>query len=267
MKLFGKEKKNKPEENPEAVQPKKSPMQIGFEKNLKFLNRDTYPLDFFQSLWNGKFGTENFTVGETDIPTGEIVLADPLAYLGSKYETVLENKIPTGSYPVEISVLRSPAAGIRVAAARLKIKEADAVEYKLAMPKGYTSEDYGKPGVFSFFGVDTGTGCFADKAVSEEFYKFTTDWHNANQDKNIYDDYFKELFEESYKKYPDIQTPYGDFLLWKIPESGNRLIMFSSGLGDGVYSGYWGIDKKGEAAELVVPFMNPEFFDLHGHSY
>lgn len=31
MKLFGKEKKNKPEENPETVQPKKQPIKIGFK--------------------------------------------------------------------------------------------------------------------------------------------------------------------------------------------------------------------------------------------
>ena len=260
MKLFGKGKKNKNEEKREAVQPEKSPMQTGFEKNLKFLNHDTYPLDFFQSLWDGRFGTENFTVGEADFPTGEIVLADPLAYLGSKYQTALEGKIPAGSYSVELSILRSETVGIRVAAARLKIKEACAAEYKLAMPEGHTSEDYNKPGVFSFFGVDAGMACFADRSLSKEFYEFTTDWHNANPGKNIYDDYFMELFAENYKKYPELQTPYGDFILWRFPKSGNRLIMFSSGLGDGVYSGYWGMDDKGEAAELVIPFMNPEFF-------
>ena len=36
--------------------------------------------------------------------------------------------------------------------------------------------------------------------------------------------------------------------------------MFTSGLGDGIYSGYWGLDVDGNAAELVIPFMNPEFF-------
>ena len=236
-------------------------MQIGFEKNLKFLNHDTYPPDFFESLWNGKFGTVSFTVGESDFPTGEIVLADPLAYLGSKYQTALEEKIPSGSYPIEISVLRSPTVGIRIAAARLKIKETASVRYQLAMPEGHTIEDLNAPGVFSFFGVDAGLGCFADKALSKEFYGFKTKWYDSNKDKNIYDDYFMELFAESHKNFPELQTPCGDFILWKFPESGRRLIMFSSGLGDGIYSGYWGFDEKDEKTELVIPFMNPEFFN------
>ncbi len=36
--------------------------------------------------------------------------------------------------------------------------------------------------------------------------------------------------------------------------------MFSSGLGDGVYSAYWGVDAEGLPVELVIPFMNPEKF-------
>jgi hypothetical protein len=31
-------------------------------------------------------------------------------------------------------------------------------------------------------------------------------------------------------------------------------------MGDGVYSGYWGIDAEGEIVSLTVIFMNPEYF-------
>lgn len=263
MKLFkkGETGKNKKEQKTaEKQQPDIHPVHAAFEKNLKFLNQVTYPISFFQSFWNGSFGTEAFTVGESDFPTGKVVLADPLSYLGSKYQTVLERTVPKGSYPVEISILRSPIAGLRIAAARLRMKETQAVEYKLAMPDGHSEEDINKPGVFSFFGVDAGMGCFADKELAEEFAEFSVGWHAANKDKNIYDDYFMERFVESYRKFPDKQTSYGDFLLWSFPGSGHRLAMFSSGLGDGIYSGYWGVDKSGEITELVVPFMNPEFF-------
>lgn len=49
-------------------------------------------------------------------------------------------------------------------------------------------------------------------------------------------------------------------LEWKLPESGLRTVLFSSGMGDGIFSGYWGLDAEGEAACLTVPFMNPEYF-------
>ena len=42
-------------------------------------------------------------------------------HLGSKYETVLDQRIPIGSYPVELSVYHSKIAGLRIVAAKLRI--------------------------------------------------------------------------------------------------------------------------------------------------
>ena len=78
--------------------------------------------------------------------------------------------------------------------------------------------------------------------------------------KNKYDDYFAALFADSYEKHPKIQNQGGDFLHWEIPRTGHKLAFFSSGMGDGIYSGYWGLNEQGEAVSLVVPFMNPEYF-------
>lgn len=83
-----------------------------------------------------------------------MILADPMVYLGSeKYQTALEKQIPKGSYDVELSMIRSALAGVRVAAARLKISDQIALRYEIAMPKGFELADLQKPGVFSFFGV------------------------------------------------------------------------------------------------------------------
>lgn len=146
----------------EIREPVKHPAQIAFEKNLKFLNKETYPTEFFHGLFTKNDKTDVFIAGNVDFPTGEVVLADPLAYLGSKYETVLEKKIPAGSYPVELSVCQSKIAGLRFAAARLPISDKQAASYEIAMPKGKKREDLGKPGVFTFFGVDTGLACIVD---------------------------------------------------------------------------------------------------------
>lgn len=164
----------------------KHPAQLAFEKNLKFLNQKTYPEAFFRSLFTETSKIKVVRAGEADFPTGEVVLADPIAYLGSRYETILDKQIPAGSYPVELSVCISPAAGLRIAAAR--------------------------------------------------------------------------LFQESYEANPKFQNQGGNFLEWKLPESGFRAVMFSSGMGDGIYSGYWGLDEEGEIVCLVVIFMNPEYF-------
>lgn len=257
MKLFS--KKNREEAaapTPPQAQPPKSPVQTAFEKNLKFMNKESYPKEFFDGLFTENGRTKLFTVGETDFPTGEVVIADPLVYLGTKYQTLLERRIPKGSYPVELSILYSQTAGLRIAAARLKIKEEKTEIYT----RGEAAENTEGKRPFCFMGVDAGVGCFADLQTAKEYDEFLRKWHGENPDKNHYDDYFAEIFAESYKKYPDFQTEYGDFIEWKLPQSGNRLIMFSSGLGDGIYSAYWGENDRGEITELVIPFLNPEFF-------
>ena len=190
--------------------------------------------------------------GEVDFPTGEVVLADPLCYLGSRYETVLEQRIPIGSYPVELSVYHSKIAGLRIAAAKLQISDGQAVRYEIAMSKG--SKD------FTVFGVDAGLACFADVKTSKDYRRFLEKWQKENPGKNKYTDYFEALFQKSYEMYPEVQNEGGNFLSWQLPETGQRLVMFSSGMGDGIFSGYWGLDVEGKIVNLVVPFMNPEYF-------
>lgn len=241
-----------------ADKTEKSPLQAAFEKNLKFLNQESYPEDFFRGLFGGKLTT--VAAGAVDFPTGRVVLADPLYYLGTKYETRLDRTIPAGSYDVELAVLRSPVAGIRVAAARLVISTAPVVSREIAMPEGRRREELGQPGVWTFFGVDAGLACFADAQTTAEYRAFAAQWQEKNPEGNIYGDYFARLFAESAAARPDVQSGYGDFIAWRVPDGGGRLVLFTSGLGDGVYSGYWGLDADGNAAELVIPFMNPEFF-------
>lgn len=244
----------------EIREPVKHPIQMVFEKNLKFLNQESYSSTFFQGLFEKKGYLETFIAGKADFPSGEVVLADPLAYLGiEEYATYLERRIPTGDYPVELSICHSKIVGPRIVAARLKISDKKIDQYEIAMPKGRKRDDFGKPGVFSFFCVDTGLACFSDVIAAKEYSDFITAWRKANPGKKEYVNYFAPLFEESYKMYPEVQIRKGDVLLWQIPQTNHSLVMFSSGMGDGIYSGYWGIDVNGEAAELIIPFINPAY--------
>lgn len=244
----------------EIREPVKHPAQIAFEKNLKFLNQEIYPPEFFRMLFTESTKIRVIRAGEADFPTGEVVLADPITYLGTRYETVLHKKIPAGSYPVELSVCLSRVAGLRIAAARLLLSETPAVSYEVAMPKGKERADFGVPGVFTFFEVDAGLACFADSALSEENRIFFEQWEKENPGKNKYLDYFAALFKESCQAHPEFQNQGTGFLEWKLPKSGKRAVLFSSGMGDGIYSGYWGLDADGKTVSLTVMFMNPEYF-------
>lgn len=239
----------------------KHPGQIAFEKNLKFLNQDSYPDSFFQQLFQASSTMTPFCAGEVDFPTGQVVLADPLAYLGTKYQTPLERSIPAGHYPVTLAVLDSPFVGLRIAAAKLTISSAPIVRYELAMPQGHTIQDVDKPGVLSIFGVDTGLACFSDGASAQRFRQFLEQWNQENPDKNQYTDYFDAFFQPAPLAEPDPDYQPKLFAPWAIPGSGERLVLFSSGMGDGIFSGYWALDKEDRPVELIVPFMNPEFFE------
>lgn len=246
----------------EIREPVSHPAQLAFEQNLKFLNQESYPSDFFQSLFQNNDKLKTFVVGETDFPSGKVVLADPLVYLGKeKYQTPLERTIPAGAYPVELSICYSKIAGLRIAAARLKISDRKITNYELALADKDELNISKKSDAFSLFGVDAGLACFSDAVIAKEYDAFESNWYKENKDKsNVYDDYFAALFQKSYEQYPNIQREGGDFLLWQIPQTSHRLIMFTSGMGDGIYSGYWGLDNDGNPVELIIPFMNPEFF-------
>ena len=173
----------------EIREPVKAPIQEAFEQNLKYLNKESYPAEELLRYFHKKGDLRIFCMGEADFPSGEIIIADPLVYLGNdKYTEQLNRKIPAGSYPVELAILDSPVAGLRIAAARLKIRETDICRYEIAMPAGTTAAQYNQPGIFAGFGVDAGMACFCDAAAAKEFGEFSDGWHQQNPGKNEYDD-------------------------------------------------------------------------------
>lgn len=244
----------------EIREPIKQPGQIAFEKNLKFLNQETYEPTFFKELFEKSDGMEPFIVGKTDFPSGEVVLADPLVYLGSEYATTLEKKIPAGCYEVELAICHSSIVGPRVVAAKLVVGDTPAIRYEIATAKEKMNTDSGKTDAWTIFGVDAGVACFSDEVMAKQFKDFKSEWYQKNPGKNLYDDYFAHLFQESYEKHPAIQRQGGDFIHWEMHGTTMTLCIFASGMGDGIYSAYWGYDVDGNVAELVIPFMNPAYF-------
>ena len=108
--------------------------------------------------------------------------------------------------------------------------------------------------------MDAGLACFADARTSERSRVFFEKWQKDNPGKNKYEDYFASIFQKSFEEKPEFQNKGGSFCTWQLSETGERTVLFSSGMGDGIYSGYWGLDAEGEATCLVVLFMNPEYF-------
>ncbi|MCH5204879.1 MAG: DUF4241 domain-containing protein [Oscillospiraceae bacterium] len=238
-------------------------LQAAFERNLKYicaneLDAEKIARQFIKSI------TRFFlTVGQVDVPSGRVVVADPLCYMFGDHVTapVLKREIPKGTYPAEIALFRNKLTGIRICTARLKIKDTEAVRYELAESVEETAAAKFKDGVMHGFPVDAGMMCFCDSEGAKDYRTFLGNWHKNNPDKNHYDDYFAAFFAESAKNLPQFQREDGDFIEWTNPENSQRLVMIASGLGDGFYQSFWGFDDKGEICELTVPMVDPDIFE------
>ncbi len=241
---------------------KKVDMQEVFKQNLKYIsNTEIEP----QKIQNQFIKTDTrfyWKVGEIDCPSGTIIVSDPLCYLASgKCCPILEQRIPTGTYPVEVSIIKSPDAGIRMCTVRLKTKETTALKYQCATPTEATAAFHATDGIVSGFPVDAGMISICDQKVAAEYQKFLDQWYQEHPDGNHYDDYFAKYFQESYDKYPEYQREEGDFIEWTNPDTNHKMVMVASGFGDGFYQSYWGYDEENEICELIVPLIDADLLD------
>ncbi len=258
MKLLNKLKKKKT--NNKSVQ---FDLPKAFEENLKYISgTEINPADIKRQFV--KTNTRYYlTVGEINCPTGRIIVSDPLAYLSAnRLCPLLEIQIPIGMYPVEVSICRSNEIGIRMCTARLRIRNTEAVVYKLAKPTKESAAFIGKEGELSGFPVDAGMISICDEQVAKEYQSFIDNWYKSHPDGNHYDDYFAAFFKESENKFPQFQRKGGDFIEWENPESKNKFVMIASGFGDGYYQSYWGYDYNNDLCELIVPLINPDLFGV-----
>lgn len=234
----------------------KSPVQEAFEKNLKFISNDTLDTELVKYIFEDIKDFRQYTMGVCEFKTGRIITADPLCYLQSPKDILVKAKrIKAGTYPIQVSVMDSAMAGLRIIGARLKISDQGAIRYELA-----NCEKENREVPIAGFPVECGMACFCDEQSAQSYWKFLLKWYREHKGGNIYNDYFAALFAQSYQENPDVQREGGDLLMWSNPLDGSQIPMFASGMGDGYYTDYWGIDASGEICELVIVFMNPQLF-------
>lgn len=244
------------EQEKEEEDSEKSPVQEAFEKNLKFISNDSLDVEVVKYIFEDNKELKQYTMGTCEFKSGRIITADPLCYLQSEENVLVKAKsIKPGTYPVQVAVMNSPMVGLRIVGARLKISDQEAVRYELA-----NCEKENHKTALAGFPVECGMACFCDEHSAQSYWRFLEKWYREHKGGNIYDDYFAALFAKSYKNHPDVQREGGDLLMWSNPLDGSQIPMFASGLGDGYYTDFWGIDASGEPCELTIIFMNPELF-------
>ncbi|MDX8467818.1 DUF4241 domain-containing protein [Mesorhizobium sp. VK23B] len=161
------------------------------------------------------------TIGELELPTGEIVACDPL--ITGLGRPAFSRKVKPGRYPVTLLQAQG-----RIAAAVLRFSPGLPVQWELAT----FARD--RPSAYEFeFIVDDAVASFMDKSVL-----------TLMSDPEELDDYLA-----------DVAWSLDRFGMDN-PIEGNPLnvAVFDTGFGDGAYRSFWGLDAAGEPLVLMTDF-------------
>ncbi|MDR2522305.1 MAG: DUF4241 domain-containing protein [Synergistaceae bacterium] len=198
---------------------------------------------------------DRLSIGTVSLPSGQVIVCDPLVFLSERSEPFFLS-VPPGEYEVVLAAVTPDDDDCaRYAAARVRFSDAETVRYKEALIGDENLLDF--DGDYFGFGVDAGLACICDAQTRDAYAIFEKDWQaKAGRGANLYDDYFADLFSESYEKYPQYQREGGDWLNWQIPGTNWHIPIFASGFGDGVYPVFFGCDVEGNICSLVVHLIN-----------
>ncbi|KRT15359.1 hypothetical protein ASU31_15140 [Pedobacter ginsenosidimutans] len=213
--------------------------------------------DYFEETSVAGKKIDHLELGSVSIPTGEILVRDPLVYVQKDAEPYLI-KVPRGEFPVTAAVVVPDGEDCaRYAAVKVQFTAYDAIHFEEALIGTEDLVDFNE-GEFFGFNVDAGLACVLDKETLKHFCSFQDKFNKENPGKNLYDDYFAALFASNYAENPDYQREGGDWINWKIPGTDYHIPFFQSGFGDGTYPVYYGFDIDGNICALVIQFIDIE---------
>lgn len=173
-------------------------------------------------------------LGILELPTGEIVVADPLV---TPEREPLSRKVAPGKYPVTVYEAHG-----RVTLALLRIAPGNPVTWELATIPGQDISTLKDDEIFGY-PVDAGTGSFMDKAAWPLMQERERREIAAGvKDFNYYDSVLAAEYDEYVMHRP-------------IPESPVNVAVFHSGWGDGFYASFWGLDVEGKPLVLMTDFQ------------
>ncbi|HEX2618047.1 MAG TPA: DUF4241 domain-containing protein [Flavobacteriales bacterium] len=189
---------------------------------------------------------EHLSAGELLLPTGRIVVCDPLA---APHVPPLAQAVKPGNYPITLHLAHTTGFGARVALAEVRFKQERADQFQLALRPGEDVSQLEEGADFFGFPVEAGLGGLLDAEAAQHYAHVREAFHAERPNGNLYTD----LFEPEFSKNVRPGQRDGDWTNYRFPGRPDlNVVMFSSGYGDGVYPVYWGLSRQGEAVSLVV---------------
>ena len=192
-------------------------------------------------------------MGEIEFPTGDILVRDPLVWLNRDEKAYLTS-VPRGKYRIETLVVKLEEDHYRYALSRVRFTENVPKIYYEALKGDENLDDVDGDSIFGF-NVDAGLATIVDVATRNAYCDFKDKWYAENPDKNIYDDFFTEVFANNAEENPNYQREGGDWINFKLPNSELSIPMIQSGFGDGRYPVYFGYDANGGLCDIVCEYI------------
>ncbi len=173
-----------------------------------------------------------YLLGQLSLPSGKVVAADGFIMFGAKPFT---RSVKPGSYPVTVAVALL-GNDQRIAFAQLRFSDRRVAKWEMALTPGQDPTKLKADEIYCY-GVDSGTGSFADPGAQEVL--------SARDARKLVDDAMAEM-KKTY-------VPTRDWVIINTPKGSAAL--FSSGWGDGGYASYFGLDQNNEPVTLVTDFQ------------
>lgn len=189
----------------------------------------------------GTFRCVTRQIALLSVPSGRIVAGDPLVDLSvTPFATV----VPPGEYPVLLAIARRrrpEGVDERIACAMVRFSDAQPERWVIATTPEQDPAELEEGEIFGY-GVDAGMGCFASVEAAVALQR-------RMEADEAYADHITDESEKVYVSTRDWASV--------VPEPGGtaNVVAFSSGMGDGFYASYWGLDGAGSPVCLVTDFQ------------
>ena len=162
--------------------------------------------------------------------------------------------VPKGTFPLKTLVVKIEEDHYRYVATRVQFTDKLPVVYYEALT-GTENLDSVEEDSYFGFSVDAGLATIVDVETKNAYCDFEEKWYQENPEKNIYDDFFAEIFAQNAIEHPLYQREGGDWINFKIPDTDLTIPMIQSGFGDGNYPVYFGYDEDHQLCDVVIEYI------------
>ena len=184
--------------------------------------------------WDGEILIERREIGRLRLPSGRVVGADAMV------EPTLppfDRAVEPGDYPVQLAIAHFRKGGDQRIAAAWLVFSSNAIARWVPTALDATARRRPRAGEPAAYGVDSGTGSFLSPEAA------------ASMTAQLTDRFAEHIAEQMHATYVHTR----EWAMVELPGQLN-LALFSSGLGDGAYASYWGLDANDHPVVLLTDF-------------